>query len=288
MVENYTSGIRPDYCPGCGNFGIFAAMTKAFSDLKLDKDNMLIVAGIGCSSTTVQAFSSYGIHSLHGRLLPVAMGANLANNDLTVLGIGGDGDGYGIGAAHLIHVARRNIDMTYVISDNQTYGLTTGQTSPTGLIGYKTKSTPFGDIENPLNPIALAISAGATYVARGFSGDPAHLAELIKKGITHKGFALIDVYSPCVTFNYLNTYDWFKNGVYKLEGTGHDPKNRKAAMEKAFEAEESEYKRLPIGVFYETEKPTYEELDITLKKGPLIKQPMPTKEQIMAFLNENR
>jgi 2-oxoglutarate/2-oxoacid ferredoxin oxidoreductase subunit beta len=286
MVENYSSGIRPDFCPGCGNFGIFAALTKAFTDLKLDKDNMLIVAGIGCSSTAVQAFSCYGIHSLHGRLLPVAMGAKLANNDLTVLGIGGDGDGYGIGSAHLIHVARRNIDMTYVISDNQTYGLTTGQTSPTGLIGYKTKSTPFGDIENPLNPIALAISAGATYVARGFSGEPAHLAELIKRGITHKGFALIDVYSPCVTFNYLNTYDWFKNGVYKLEGTGYDPKDKHAALVKALEAEESDYKKLPIGVFYEEERPTYESMDITLKKGPLIKQPMPTKEQIMGMLKE--
>lgn len=286
MVENYASETKPVFCPGCGNFGIHAALTKAFVDLKQDKDNTLIVAGIGCSSTAVQNFSCYGIHSLHGRLLPVAMGAKLANNDLTVIGIGGDGDGYGIGSAHLIHVARRNIDMTYIISDNQTYGLTTGQTSPTGQIGYKTKSTPFGDIENPLNPIALAISAGATYVARGFSGDPAHLAELIKNGIKHRGFALIDVYSPCVTFNYLNTYDWFKKGVYKLEGAGHDPRNRKAALEKAFEDEESGYKKLPIGLFYETDKPTYEELDITLKNGPLIKQPMPTKEQVMGMLKE--
>ena len=286
MVENYSSGVKPLFCPGCGNFGIYAALTKAFSDLELDKDNVLIVAGIGCSATTVQSFNCYGIHSLHGRLLPVAMGAKIANNDLTVVGVGGDGDGYGIGSAHLIHVARRNLDITYVVSNNQTYGLTTGQTSPTGLKGYKTKSTPFGDIENPLNPIALAISAGATYVARGFSGDPNHLSELIKKGIAHKGFSIIDVYSPCVTFNYLNTYDWFKNGIYKLDATGHDPKNKSAALEKAFEDEESGYTKLPIGLFYERGIPTYEELDITLKNGPLIKQPMPTKEQIMGMLKE--
>lgn len=288
MAENYSSGITPVFCPGCGNFGVRAALTKTFTDLELDKDNIFMVAGIGCSSTMIQTLGVYGSHSLHGRLLPIAMGAKLANGELTVIGLGGDGDGYGIGSGHLLHLARRNVDITYIITNNETYGLTTGQASPTGLKGYKTKSTPFGVIENPLNPLAVAISAGATYVARGFAGDPAHLAELIKNGIKHKGFALIDVYSPCITFNYLNTYDWFRSRVYKLEGAGHDPKNRHAALDKAFEDEESNYEKLPIGLFYEVQKPTYAELDITLQNGPLIKQTMPTKDQIMSVLKETQ
>ena len=286
MVENYSSGIKPVFCPGCGNFGVHAALTKAFTDLGLDKDKIFMVTGIGCSSTIVQTFGVYGSHSLHGRILPIAMGAKLANGELTVIGVGGDGDGYGIGSAHLLHSARRNVDFTYIVTNNETYGLTTGQASPTGMKGYKTKSTPFGVIENPLNPLAVAISAGATYVARGFAGDPVHLAELIKNGIKHKGFALIDVYSPCVSFNYLNTFDWFRSRIYKLEGTGHDPKDRSAALARAFEDETTNYEKLPIGLFYEIEKPTYDELDITLQNGPLIKQPMPTKEQIASILSE--
>jgi 2-oxoglutarate ferredoxin oxidoreductase subunit beta len=288
MAENYASGVKPVFCPGCGNFGVYAALTKAFTELKLDKDNTLIITGIGCSSTIVQNFSCYGMHSLHGRILPVAMGAKLANGRLTVVGVGGDGDGYGIGSAHLIHSARRNIDITYIVTNNETYGLTTGQASPTGMMGYKTKSTPFGVIESPLSPLAVAISAGATYVARGFAGDPAHLAGLIKNGITHKGFSIIDIYTPCVTFNYLNTFDWFRSRIYKLEGTKHDPSDRGAALERAFEDEESNYEKLPIGLFYETQKPTYDELDVTLKNGPLIEQPMPSKGQVLDILEENR
>jgi 2-oxoglutarate ferredoxin oxidoreductase subunit beta len=282
---NFSSGVKPIFCPGCGDFGVYAALTKAFQDLGLDKDMLLVVTGIGCSSSIVQALGCYGIHSLHGRLLPVATGARLANHDLTVVGVGGDGDGYGIGSAHFLHTARRNIDIAYIVMNNQTYGLTTGQTSPTGQKGYKTKSTPFGNIENPINPLAIAISAGATYVARGFSGDPVHLAGLIKDGITHKGFALIDVFSPCVTFNHMNTYDWFRERVYKMDG--HDVADKGAALKKAFEEEDTGYAKLPLGLFYRTEKPTYEEQDITLRSGALIGQPMPTKEQVLAMLQEN-
>jgi 2-oxoglutarate ferredoxin oxidoreductase subunit beta len=288
MPQNYSSGVKPIFCPGCGDFGVYAALTKAFQDLNVDKDNLLVVTGIGCSSSIVQAFGCYGIHSLHGRLLPIAMGAKLANHDLTVVGVGGDGDGYGIGSAHFLHTARRNIDIAYVVMNNETYGLTTGQASPTGLKGYKTKSTPFGVIENPLNPLSVAISAGATYVARGFSGDPMHLAELIKNGITHKGFALIDVYSPCVTFNYLNTYDWFRSRIYKMGADSHNIGDKGAALKKAIEDEETNYEKLPLGLFYKTDKPTYEELDITLQNGPLIKQPMPTEDRIIELLGENR
>lgn len=288
MVEDYTNGIRPVFCPGCGDYGVFAALVKAFADLKLDKDNTLVISGIGCSSSMIQSLGCYGIHGIHGRVLPVAMGARLANTDLTVIGLGGDGDGYGIGSAHFIHVARRNMDITYIVMNNQTYGLTTGQVSPTGMKGYKTKSTPFGNIENPINPIALAISGGATYVARCFAGDVAHTSEMIKNGIMHKGFAFIDVYSPCVSFNYLNTYDWFRSRVYKLESEKHDFGNRTAALEKAFEDTDTEYAKLPIGLFYKAERQTYEELDITLKNGPLIKQQFPNRDQINEILSENQ
>jgi 2-oxoglutarate ferredoxin oxidoreductase subunit beta len=284
----YASGVKPIWCPGCGDFGVFAAITKALTDLKVDKSNAMIVSGIGCSSAMPQTFSAYGMHSLHGRLLPNASGARLANHDLTVIGAGGDGDGYGIGVGHLIHTARRNINMTYIVMNNETYGLTTGQTSPTAAMGRKSKSTPFGSIEMPVNPLALAISSGATYVARGFSGDVAHLTEMIKGAIQHKGFSLVDVFSPCVTFNHDNTYEWFRPRIYKLEAANHDPSNLVLAFGKAVEDSQTNWEKIPIGVFYKVDKPTYEELDITLKNGPLIKQPLPTKEQVLKALEENR
>ena len=271
----YTSTNKPIWCPGCGDFGVFASINKALIELNIDKSNVAIVSGIGCSSAMPHSFSTYGVHSLHGRLLPTASGIKLANSALTVIGTGGDGDGYGIGGGHLLHTSRRNLDMTYIIMDNETYGLTTGQTSPTALLGRKTKSTPFGAIEMPINPMAFAISAGATYVARGFSGDPTHLAQLIKGGIEHKGFALIDIFSPCVTFNHDNTFEWFRQRVYKLESENHDYSNINKAMEKAFEDTQSKYERIPTGLFYKTNRPTYEELEVSFKNGPLVKQPMP-------------
>jgi 2-oxoglutarate ferredoxin oxidoreductase subunit beta len=286
--QTYNSSIKPIWCPGCGDFGVQAAIIKALTELQIERNNVVIVSGIGCSSAMPHSFSTYGVHSLHGRLLPVAAGIKLANHELTVIGTGGDGDGYGIGGGHLVHMARRNLDITYIIMNNETYGLTTGQTSPTALLGHKTKSTPFGVIEMPINPMALAISSGVTYAARGFSGDPMHLAQLIKNGIAHKGFALIDVFSPCVTFNHDNTYDWFRQRVYKLESEGHDPSNLDSAFKKAMEDFTSGYSKVPIGLFYKTERPTYEDSDIALKDGPLIKQPMPTRERILEILEENR
>ncbi|MHB1830351.1 MAG: thiamine pyrophosphate-dependent enzyme [Candidatus Micrarchaeaceae archaeon] len=270
----------------CGDFSVEAGLMKAVNDLGIEKEKIVIVSGIGCSSSMPHPFSTYGIHSLHGRLLPVANGVKLANDDLTVIGTGGDGDGYGIGVGHLIHSARRNIDITYIVMNNEIYGLTTGQASPTSLIGSKTKSTPFGSIENPENPVGIAIAAGATYVARAFSGDPMHMAELIKNGITHKGFSIIDVFSPCVTFNNVNTYDWFRQRVYKLEQAGHDPTNLISAMEKSVETEKTNWEKVPIGLFYKVDRPTYSNLDMTLQKGALVKQPMPTKQQVSDMLEE--
>ncbi len=286
MTQTYTSGVKPVWCPGCGDYGVQAGILRALNELQIDKSKVVMVSGIGCSSAMPHVFSTYGIHSIHGRVLPVATGVKLANSDLEVIGTAGDGDAYGIGVAHLIHAARRNIDIAYVVMNNQIYGLTTGQASPTSLVGAKTKSTPFGDIEEPVNPLALALASGATFVARGFSGDPAHLGELIKEGILHKGFALIDVFSPCVSFNTLNTYDWFRQRIYKLQG--NNTSDLVSAFTLATEAERSNWSKIPIGLFYKVERPTYNELDITLKKGSLAKQPQHTKEQVLQLLEEYR
>jgi 2-oxoglutarate ferredoxin oxidoreductase subunit beta len=188
---------------------------------------------------------------------------------MTVIAAGGDGDGYGIGVGHFIHAIRRNIDMTYIVMDNQIYGLTTGQTSPTTERLTKTKSTPAGSLESSLNPLALSLAGGASFVARGFSGEPAHLAEIFKKAIQHKGFSHVDVFSPCVTFNKTNTYPFFKQRVYKLEDENHDPQDFEGATKKAQEWGD----RIPIGVFYAKERPTYEEGETALMNGPLARQP---------------
>jgi len=285
--KGFASGSKPVWCPGCGNYGTYAALNKAFAELGLEKENVVMVSGIGCSCSMPHTFDIYGVHSLHGRLLPVAEGVKLANSGLTVIGIGGDGDGYGIGVGHLIHVARRNVQMTYIVVNNSIYGLTTGQASPTSLMGAITKSTPFGCIETPENPIAVALAAGASYVARVFSGDPAHMTEIIKSAVQHKGFALIDVLSPCVSFNTVNTADWYRQRVYKL-GPEHDTSDLGKAMGRALEAEQSGWTKMPIGVFYKKERPTYSNLDMVLKNGPLTSQPGPTKQQILEVLEEQR
>jgi 2-oxoglutarate ferredoxin oxidoreductase subunit beta len=263
------SDTKPTWCPGCGDFGVVAAIELAVKKLQIPSHNVVIVSGIGCSSNLPHFLSSYGFHAIHGRALPVAEGIRWGNHELTVIATGGDGDGFGIGAGHFVHAMRRNVDMTYVVMDNQIYGLTTGQASPTSMMGQKTKSTPTGVIENPVEPVALALASGATYVARGFSGEVKHMAELIAGGIQHKGFAFIDALSPCVTYNKLNTFDWFRQRVYKLEGSGHDPTNLGAAWNKSIEWGD----KIPIGLFYRTDRPTYEELEEVLSAGPLAKQP---------------
>ena len=285
---NYSSKNKPVWCPGCGDFGVHAGILKAITELGLDRSKVAIVSGIGCSSAMPHVFSTYGVHSLHGRLLPVATGMKLANEELTVIGAGGDGDGYGIGVGHLIHSARRNIDITYIVMNNEIYGLTTGQASPTSFVGAKTKSTPFGSIETPENPLAVAISAGATYVARAFSGEPVHMAEMIKNGIAHKGFSIIDVFSPCVTFNDFNTYEWYRSRVYKLDGTEHDTGNKVKAFEKATETDTNGWSKVPIGLLYREDRPTYSSMDIASKNGPLVKQAMPSKDVVKGILEEYR
>ncbi len=265
----FKSEIKPDWCPGCGDFGVLNSLQKACADLNLDPKDIMVVSGIGCSSNLPGFFNSYGMHTLHGRSIPVASGVKLGNHELTVIMTGGDGDGYGIGVGHFVHAMRRNLDITYIVMDNQIYGLTTGQASPTTERLVKTKSTPTGNLESQLNPIALALAGGASFVARGFSGEPLQLAELYKKAIQHKGFALVDVFSPCVTYNKTNTYPWFKERCYKLEDENHDVKNFDAAMKKSQEWGD----KLPLGVFYANERTTYEEAEPSLQNGALSKQP---------------
>ncbi len=274
------SDTKPTWCPGCGDFGVIAAIEMAVKRLQIPSYNVVVVSGIGCSSNLPHFLSSYGFHGIHGRALPVAEGIRWANHSLTVIATGGDGDGFGIGCGHFVHAMRRNVDLTYVPMNNQVYGLTTGQASPTSMMGQKTKSTPQGVIENPIDPVALALASGATYVARGFSGEVKHMADLVQNGIRHKGFAFVDALSPCVTYNKINTFDWFRQRVYKLETSGHDPKDLVQAWQRALEWGN----KIPIGLFYQTERPTYEDLEDVLSAGPLAHQPagLPDRDKILA------
>src|SRR5215210_7365521 len=231
-VKDYTTENKPDWCPGCGDFGILNALKKALVDLQKQPHEVTVVAGIGCSSKLPHWLNTYGFHTLHGRALPIATAVRLANTKNDVIVISGDGDGYGIGVGHLVHAARRNVNLTMLAHNNQIYGLTTGQASPTTDLGHKTKTTPRGNFEAPVNPMALAIACGAGMVARSSAGDPKHLTETIKEGINYRGFTLIDILQPCVTFNKVNTYAWYKEQATKLPADW-DPTNKAKAFEMA-------------------------------------------------------
>ena len=269
-ARDFKGKIDPDWCPGCGDFGVLNSLQRAAAELGLRPHEIVTVSGIGCSSNLPGYINTYGAHTLHGRSLAFATGVKMANHELTVIATGGDGDGYGIGGNHFTHTARRNVDLTYVVMNNQIYGLTTGQVSPTSRIGQKTKSTPFGSVEYPLNPLTSAIMNGATYVARGYSGDVRGLTELIKEGIEHQGFSLIDVFSPCVTFNLDNTHNFFKERIKKLEDEGHDYSDWKAACEKALVWGDEIY----VGKFFhlENDKESLTALEPVLRDGPVAKR----------------
>jgi len=255
---------RPNWCPGCGDFGIQSAIKQAIVNLELEPWKVAISTGIGCGSKINQWIETYGFAGLHGRSLPVAMGIKLANPELTVIDVSGDGDGYGIGMCHFINTMRRNIDMTYIVQDNQIYGLTLGQVSPTSEKGAKGPSTPHGVVEEPVNPLRLALSSECTFVARGFAGDIPHLTGLVERAVKHRGFSLIDVFQPCATFNKINTHQYFRDRVYKLEEEqGYDTSDLAAAFVRAGELDD----KIPIGVFYEVDKPLYEDIDVALKDG---------------------
>jgi len=268
--KDFKPEVPPDWCAGCGDFGVLNGLFQACADLQIQPHNLLVVSGIGCSSNLVGFIRSYGVHSIHGRAIPFATGSKLANGAMTVVVAGGDGDGYGIGLNHFIQAMRRNINVTYIVMNNEIYGLTTGQVSPTSETGMKTKTTPLGNLEGMLNPLALALASGCGYIARGFSGQPKHLVQLYKDAIQHPGFALIDVFSPCVTFNKHNSYPWFRERLYKLEDEDYETSNFHAAMDKALEWGD----RIPIGLVYRNPEPPppLDEIDPALTGEPLVHQ----------------
>ena len=269
-AKDYKGKVSPDWCPGCGDFGVLNAFQRAVFELGKKPHELLVVSGIGCSSNFPGFVNAYGMHTLHGRSLVQATGAKMANHELTVVCTGGDGDGYGIGGNHLTHIARRNVDLTYLVMNNQIYGLTTGQISPTSRLDMKTKSTPYGNLEAPINPITSSIMAGATYVARGFSADIKHLTELIKGAIQHEGFSLIDIFSPCVTFNHDNDFAFFKSRVKKLEDEGHDPTDWKAACEKAMQWGDEIW----TGLFFQSDRKSLDSMEPVLDGPPIARRPL--------------
>ncbi|MFY9488006.1 MAG: 2-oxoacid:ferredoxin oxidoreductase subunit beta [Solirubrobacterales bacterium] len=255
-AKEFKSDLKPIWCPGCGDFGVLAAAYRAFAELDLDPDKTVIVSGIGCSSRFPGFVKTYGYHGVHGRALPTAMGVKMANPELEVIAVGGDGDGFAIGGGHFPHAARRNIDITYVIMNNQTYGLTKGQVSPTSLHDQKSPTSPFGNMEQPLNTLATAIAADASFVARGASFRAKELTELVIAGMQNPGFSFIDAYSPCTAFNN-NTQIW-KDQVNLLD-EAHDPMDRAGAFAKALDDP------MTLGIYYKHEKPTMVEQFQALK-----------------------
>jgi 2-oxoglutarate ferredoxin oxidoreductase subunit beta len=245
---DFKSDKQPTWCPGCGDFGTMNGMMKALAETGNDPDNTFIVAGIGCSGKIGTYMHSYALHGVHGRALPVGIGVKMANPDLEVMVSGGDGDGYSIGAGHFIHAVRRNVDMSYVVMDNRIYGLTKGQASPTSREDFETATTPDGPNQPPVNPKALALASGATFIAQTFSSNSQRHAEIVQEAIEHDGFGFVNVYSPCVTFNDVDTYDYFRDSIEDLNETDHDRFDRDQAKDKILESDK-EY----MGVLYQDE-----------------------------------
>nr|WP_321399126.1 2-oxoacid:ferredoxin oxidoreductase subunit beta [uncultured Desulfobacter sp.] len=263
--ELYESAYKNQWCPGCGNFGILEAMKDALTKLNIAPEKLLIVSGIGQAAKTPHFLKCNFLHGIHGRALSLALGAKIANQDLNILVNSGDGDCYGEGGNHFIHAVRRNADMTLLVHDNRIYGLTKGQASPTSARGMTTPTQPDGVISEPLNGPALALTMGAGFVARGFSGNVTHLSSLIQAAIEYKGFSVIDILQPCVTFNRVNTAQWYKDRIYEMD----DTKNRDdfhEAMKLAFETGD----RIPVGILYARQKQEFISQIKVLEKGPLI------------------
>ena len=271
-VKDYAGTVKPTWCPGCGDYGILVAVKQGLVLAGLEPHQVLVVSGIGCGSKLPDYATVNGFMTLHGRPVAVATGAKLANHGLKVVTVHGDGDSMGLGMGHFIHTARRNLDILDLIQNNQIYGLTKGQYSPTSDPGFITKTSPDGSIEMAANPVALALAAGATFIARGFAGDTKGLATLIAQALEHKGYALVEILQPCVTFNRKNTYDWYRERAYSLQEEGYDPGDRVAAFQKALEWGD----RIPLGVFYQTRRPSYEEQVVSLQEGPVATRELKT------------
>jgi 2-oxoglutarate ferredoxin oxidoreductase subunit beta len=272
-LSDYKTDVHNDWCPGCADFGIVSALQMALAEMKIPRHKSAIFSGIGCSGKTSHFINVYGVHTLHGRVLTFAQGAKLTNPDMTIIAVGGDGDGLGIGAGHFVAAGRRNLDLTYLIFNNGVYGLTKGQASPTLRLGEKTKSLPSPNTNYSVNPIGLAIASGFTFVARAYAYDVRHLKDIIIAAVKHKGLSFVDVLQPCPTYNDINTRDWYagmdqmdevtrqpKPRIYKLEDANYDPvvhydeeaelnEKMTQALIKSLEWDT----KIPVGVFYKNE-----------------------------------
>ncbi len=268
-LHEFTTASETAWCPGCGNFGILRSLSRALEELALKPSGVLYVSGIGQAGKTPHYIAGNVLNTLHGRTLPTAIGAKLANGDLTVFAIGGDGDGYAERGNHFLHAIRKNVDVTYLVHDNQVFGLTKGQASPRSDAGMVTGTTPQGVASEAFNPIATAITLNGGFVARSYAGDQEHLTRTIKAAVQHKGFALIDILQPCVTFNRINTYQYYRQRVYDLDQeVGYDRTDRDAAWRKSWEWGE----RIPIGILYQVQQPTLAEQYREILRTPLVRQ----------------
>lgn len=279
-ATDFRNQVTPNWCPGCGHYAVQHALQQGLGNLGLAPHQVAIVSGIGCSGRLSGYMYAYGVHAIHGRALPIAQGIKMGNRELTVIACGGDGDGFAIGLGHTIHAMKRNIDMTYIVLDNHVYGLTKGQTSPRSDVGFQTKTTPKGTTESPLSALELAVASGATFVAQGFSPNSKELISLVEQGIQHKGFSFINIFSPCVTFNKINTYEWYKKNIVSLEEiSNYDSKNRLLAMETVMN-----HAGLVTGVVYQNqEKLSYQE-GIDLNPQPLASLKQGVDEELFSQL----
>ena len=284
--DDYKGTIRPTWCRGCGDYGILSALTRALVEHSIAPHELVVVTGIGCGSKLPQYARMNGFHTLHGRPWPVAQGIKLAAHDMHVVIVHGDGDGYGEGLGHFAHAVRRNPKVTELVQNNKIYGLTKGQFSPTSERGKLTSTSPQGSIEYPVQPLALAITHHANFVARGYPGEIKHLTWLIGEALKWPGYALVDILQPCVSFNRERAYDFYKDRVYKLEeDAAYDSSNRAMAWERAQEWGD----RIPIGIFYRGDPaPGYETLEPALSEGPLNKKPLSrlSEQQIKTLMAE--
>ncbi|MGQ9700455.1 MAG: 2-oxoacid:ferredoxin oxidoreductase subunit beta [Candidatus Bipolaricaulaceae bacterium] len=282
-AREYLAEVEIAWCPGCGNFQGREALARALAELGFPPWKVvLVVTGIGQAAKIVHHLKVNGFNGLHGRTIAAAAGIKMVRPDLVVIAESGDGDLYGEGGNHFIHNIRRNLDITVIAHDNRVYGLTKGQASPTAPMGYRTRAQPFGTISPPFNPLAVAISLGASFVAQAFSGDVEGTARLIVEAVRHRGFALVNILHPCPSWNKINTFAWYKARVYSVEKEGHDPTQRLRALELVLPQDE----RIPAGVIYRRAGPTFEDLHPVVQKGPPALQAFPTKEGISSLLAE--
>jgi len=282
-VKDYKAALKPVWCPGCGDFGVVASIYQALAKLNLDPDKTVLVSGIGCSSRIPGYVNTYSFNTIHGRALPIATGVKMANPELTVVVAGGDGDGFAIGTGHFVHAARRNVDLAYILMDNEIYGLTKGQVSPTTPTDEVTKTSSYGNVERPMNPVLMALSCGATFIARAFSGDPKASQELIAQAIEHPGFSFVHMVSPCPTFRGREQFDIVRDRLHALPA-GYDCTDRDQARAIAFQDFEKE---ITVGLIFSEERPTLDQSHDRLRRKAMARGPFSYDDLLRSFIPES-